>query len=330
VEALDAVAEQLSAGAAEEALGRIRGVVQSFEDHLVSVRRSDLVDAYMLQAIAQCQLGRAQRCREDFERVAVFRENAIYAMPRYPAEYLELFEEAREYVRNEAPRGSLEIIAYPEGAEVFVDGRSYGPSPAVAEGLAVGDHYVTVKAVGFERVEMKTAVSGRVQESFEVELIDARRALFLETDLPKVRRELGEARAGRFILGMRGAGVTANQIVFGVLQGGTGSVVEVTLYLYDMRTENLLSRVSETLDVNVDAARELATRLYHDVDLSGHLAVPDEGDDDEGRSTIWEKWWFWTAVGVVAASGVAAAVFLGREQQGQVPDGWIRFEGRIR
>ena len=51
-----------------------------------------------------------------------------------------------------APRGELDVVTVPPGAEILIDGKSYGPSPAHAT-LAPGNHAYSAKLPGAEPYE---------------------------------------------------------------------------------------------------------------------------------------------------------------------------------
>src|SRR3990172_5323626 len=95
IQQLDALADQLRSGNAEDAAQRLEPMLALFEQNLASVKRATLVDAYMLSAIAGCRLNRRRRCDDGFEAVLVFREEATYDSARYPSEYAARFDEAR-------------------------------------------------------------------------------------------------------------------------------------------------------------------------------------------------------------------------------------------
>jgi hypothetical protein len=61
-----------------------------------------------------------------------------------------------------APRGEINIVTSPPGVEVFIDGKSYGPSPVRAT-LTAGEHKYTIPRAGAEPYEKSfTLKSGAV------------------------------------------------------------------------------------------------------------------------------------------------------------------------
>jgi len=328
---LEPIADMVRTGDANDALRRAEAAIEAFEANLEVVPRSSLVDAYMLKALAECQRGRRRPCVEGFEYVLTFREGAAYDPVRYPPEHQELFEETRQRLLEEGLRGSVQVTTEQPGAEVFVDGRSYGPSPVVALGLLVGEHYVTVKSTGYQKEIRRVTVNERYEEQVHIELTPSERALLLERDLPRIRGELGRERAGRFISGLD-AYLFTNQVILGVVRPAPGDQIDVTLYLYDLRTRFLLAQHRATItadEAGMVLAQELATELYRGVDLTGAVEAPEQELVVEEPSPFWQQWWFWTAVGVVVVSGVVAFSVLGGDDQGP-PEGWTRIGWQFR
>jgi len=331
---LDAIADMVRTGDPAEAARRADAAIQAFESNLLVVRRASLTDAYMLLALSRCRMRERRECAEGIERVVAFREGIEYDVRRYPEEYLQFFEDAKERALG-GQRGSIEVTTEPEGAEVFIDGRSYGPSPAVAEGLLVGDHYVTLKQLGYEKLIERASVSNEQQNSAHYDLVQSDRALLLDRAMPRMRGELGERRAGPYTTGMASY-LFVNQAIVGVVRPGPAGQVDVSLYLYDLRTRFLLARKDATLPGNPqdegarESAAELASQIYHGVDLSGAIAAPEDAPIVGPARPLYERWWFWTAVGVVVVSGVVAVALLAGGSEQTVPEGWTRFDGQIR
>lgn len=332
VERLDALAPRLDSdpaavgSAAEE-------IIEVFERNLGHVRRASLIDAYMLAALARCEDGDRSGCRRGFERVITFRENADYDPGRYPPDHISLFDETRERLVARGSRGAVEVVTEPEGGEVFIDGRSYGASPVVAEGLLVGDHYVTVKVVGYDKLIRRVTVSPTRQETVMLELERSERARLLEDELPHIREELGQRRVELASRIARLANVLfVNQIVLGTVEPAPGDQLRVRLYLYDLRTRFLLKQKMATIPgdaAGVVEARRLAVELYEGVDLSGAVEAPEQEEDPliEQAGPFWQQWWFWAAVGVVAVSGIVAISVIDTDEE--IPEGWTRIDGQL-
>lgn len=330
---LEPLADQVLNGDARDAAERADRIVALFEDHLESVRREQLVDAYLLAAASRCRMRRARDCEEIFSRVLVFREGQEYDTSRYPADAADVFERARARTLA-GPRGTLVIDTEPQGAEIYVDGRSYGPSPVRVEGLLRGDHYVTIKHLGFERAIERTTLEG-AESRVRFELVPNERSrLVASQEFQRVLRgELGEERAGPNLRSL-GNTLGAAQVVVGVVRPIGEDQMHVQLWLYDIRTRFLLATREGTVthdEAGIVTARQLAIDLYRGVDLRGAIAAPieEEGETHERSPELWEQWWFWTAVGVVlVAGGVGIGAGVATSSPG-VPDGWTRVGGTL-
>ncbi len=330
---LDSRADQVRDGDARDVQESVDVILQLFEENLEAVRREQLIDAYMIAAIARCRLRRQRECEEMFARVVVFREQHEYDASRYPAEYQDVFERVRTRVAA-GPRAALTVTSEPSGAEVYVDGRSYGPSPAVVPDLLVGDHYVTLKHIAFVKTIRRASVSAQGSAvSYTLAPNERSRLVASPEAQAAIRGELGEERAGTSIRSL-GSTLGAAQVIIGIVTPETAETVHVQVYLYDMRTRFLLARREASMttdDLGMETARQLGVDLYAGVDLSGAVAAPEEAlhDTVERRPELYEEWWFWTVIGV-AAVGIGVGVGVGvATSQPSVPEGWTRLDGQF-
>ena len=334
IEELEPLLDQVANGDARDAAARADGIVELFEAHLPSVRREQLIDAYMIAAIARCRTRRQRECEDTMAHVVTFREGHEYDSARYPEQYAEVFERVRSRTLSGA-RGTLTVATEPEGAEVYVDGRSYGPSPATVEGLLVGDHYVTIKQLGFERVIARATVrdGGTSVARYDLAPNDRSRLVSSPEFQRGLRGELGEDRAGDNLRSL-GNTLGAAQVLVGVVRPLADDTVHLQVWLYDIRTRFLLATREGTLrtdEAGMETARQMAVELYQGVDLGGGIAAPTEDGllPGERSPELWEQWWFWTVVGVVVVAGaVGIGVGVATSSPG-VPDGFTRVNGPL-
>lgn len=324
--ALDPLADQMQTGDARDAAARIDEVIETLENHLGEVRRSQLVDAYMIAAVARCIIGDQRGCQRRISSIVTFREGLEYDEDRYGAEGRRAFDRARARTLS-GPRGGLIIETEPSGVEVFIDGRSYGPSPARAEGLLAGVHYVTVKELGFQRLDGRVDVARGEDTTVTYELAPGERSALLgDRALNRLRDELGAERASPDLVSLfRGTIARATQVIVGVVRPAAGSALHVDLYLYHLGTRNLLARSEVT--VSADEAGSLRMEeetlsLYQGVDLSGGLEAPDDETVIAGpQPELYEQWWFWVAViGGAALVGAGIGIGFAVEGSGRLPN----------
>ena len=307
----------VEAGSFSEAMPHLREVLARFDENLGLIKRKDLTDALMLTAIVQCATRRRDECVETFSRVLVFREGMTWAPDRYPDLARTAFEEARQRVRRRG-RGSVEFRTEPEGAEVFVDGRSRGASPVVIEGLLIGDHYVTIKLPGFEKLAARFTVAPNFQETYEYTLSESGQAHILQLALQALQPEIGRERAGQGIIALR-AILFVKQIVLGTVAAGPNGLVQVRAYLYDLQTGLRLKELQREgrLGAASSPLARLGPDLYQGVDLRGFVEAPPPPPPPPPppSRSIFAKWWFWSVVGVVA-TGVALGIYFVPQSEG--------------
>lgn len=329
----DAIAQLVADGQARQAEQRATAALELFEANLIDVKRSMLADVYSLLAVSQClQRGRRDDCRATFRRVVTFREHFYYDTERYPQRFEELFNEVQTaLVDGQYNRGAVQILTEPPGAEVFVDGRSFGAAPATAEGLLFGDHYVTVKAIGFEKQILRVTVEDSYEATADVELQTSTAALQITQLADKILEEVGEPLAGESLRQLNTL-LRVRQAVAGTVTPTADGRLAVHLYLYDLRTRHLLSELEGTVArgrEGVDEAEAMAAELYDGVDLSGLVEAPDQGPDIEDNDSIFVKWWFWTAVAVVIGGAIAIGAAVASGGGEQLPAGWYSATGSI-
>lgn len=334
---LDSLADMIRTGDARRAYQRADELIRVFEANLLRIRRAQLVDAYMLSAIGRCQAGRARECTARMREVLAFREGLEYDVERYGEESRDVFDRARLSVTN-GHRGDLVVETDPPGAEIYIDGQSYGPSPIRAEALLEGGHYVTIKEVGHLKQIIRAEVQGNRDNVSSITLTPNPGAELIGSERVQdgLRAELGEQRAGDFIRRL-GSSLRTRQVIVGVLRPDGGRV-QVHLYLYHMTTYLLQAEQEVTLSVDEAGVAEVAaatTRLYEGVDLHGGIEAPDDPDDPliaGPQPEFYEQWWFWVAAvggAVVVASAIAAGATIADQSSGP-PAGVLRFDfGRL-
>jgi hypothetical protein len=283
----------------------------------------------MTRGAALCMLQRHQGCEEAFQQVVVFRENAQYdsRLPRRPRA---VFEEVRDET-VQGQRGSMRVVTEPPGAEVFVDGRFVGASPARAESLLAGNHYVTLKLVGYPRTVRRMAVHTDFENTETFDLLPLENGPLLHEALAAVREEVGHPQTGP---GMRDLWslLLVDQLVLGQLRRlGTGDMFELRLFVYDLRTNNRLYAGEHRINwgvLDLSLIEHLLTDVYESVDLSGQLRPPERQADGEGargdepltRKPFHRTWWFWTIIGAVVV-GTTVGLSVGLTQQTSDDDG---------
>jgi len=329
---LDPVADMVRTGDASYAYQRADELVEIFERNLLGVRRSQLVDAYMLSAVGRCRAGHQRQCQDRMGEVIAFREGLEYDEERYGSDSREVFDRVRLRAIN-GRRGTLIIETDPAGAEIYIDGRSYGPAPVRADGLLEGGHYITIKDVNYLKLMRRAEVrgSGETTERYVLDPNPQAALITSESVQEHLRAELGEPRAQSTIQSI-GRTLRTSQVIVGVIRPAAGRQVHVQLYLYHMGTQLLQAQSEVTVSLDeggMERAATAATELYQGVDLEGGIEAPHDDTRIVGpQPEIYEQWWFWTALiggAAVVAGGIAAGVVIGGQSTGP-PEGFFRFE----
>lgn len=242
-----------------------------------------LRDAHLREAIADIALLRGQVALAAEDKGGAARAFRLYARcaPQRPA--LDPAKHPPAVIRAaeanataaEGTKGALAVAGLPTGGQLFVNG-----APA-AESLAPGPHLLTAQAPGYQpHAEIIDVPSGVT--------VDLRLALRPSTPAQRVQaaRRRGDPHAA-----LEAAGAPAALI----LQP-----------LHDRRAlvhRRLASgETSETVPISRD-------RLDAALALIGPELVA-EAPRGEPRTAWYERWWVWTALGVVAAAGATTGVVL--------------------
>jgi len=200
----------------------------------------------------------------------------------------EISEEQKERVENTIARlrrriAPITLDVRPTGARILIDGREVGVAPLVAPvRLAAGRRVLQVEAEGHESVRDEIAVVGGVARTLEIRLAEADTAAVLRlTSTPND----AEVR-------IDGLEVGPAPVVRRLPSGG--HVIEAELAGFeDYRTSIELAPQQE-LDLN--------------------LALSEPSDE-----SVWTRWWFWTAVGVVAIAAAVTIVALSQRDPEPIP-----------
>src|SRR5215471_16138227 len=145
----------------------------------------------MALGVAQLEQGDKRAAKQTIARLLVWRADYKVDLARYAPQILAFVEEVRKEVEH-SRRGSLEIRSEPPSAQAYVDGRYIGMTPTFADGLFVGEHWVTLKKEGFKKAVMPAQVSSRQQQVVSIVLERSTKYLLVEQALASVEKTLGE------------------------------------------------------------------------------------------------------------------------------------------
>jgi hypothetical protein len=293
-----------------KAVKTLGAAVESLSKVLPHIKKQELAQAQMSLAAAQWQLGDRKTARQTMVKLLTWRPEFKLDVNKYPPSLLPPFDEAKREVDRQK-RGSIEIRTEPLPAQAYVDGKYVGVTPTFAEGLVVGDHYVTLKREGFRKAVMPATVSAKEQRIVTVTLERSRKFLLVEQALAAIDKELGKPTLGDNADTLKEV-LFIDQAVFVRVKDKSGGL-EVEALLYDLRTKRLLNRVVEIAPANDSAEKKLAgvtTALYKNVSYEAELEAPKDAPPPKAqtRTPVYKTWWLWTVVGVVVVGAVLGGV----------------------
>lgn len=317
--AAEAGKELLARGQPEAAAKKLSAAELALEQVLSFARKSEMADVQFLLGVCYLQMGDKLAAEDEFARLQTWRPTYVVDVEKYP-KVLPLWEHVRSQIEA-AGRGSVEIKSEPAGAMAFADGRYLGVTPAHADGLTVGEHYITLKKEGYQRRLVKVMVDPKVEQQVKEKLPRSEKYLLLSQSLDGAKKALGDKKANQAMQDLR-TFLFIDQAVFVRARKGKKGQIVLDAWLYDLRSKRRLSQVKNTAvptgdeDQAEEALAELGTALYAGVRYDGKTDEDDRlvrrarGEDDgRGGGGIFSKWWFWTIVGVGVGVGVPVVMY---------------------
>jgi hypothetical protein len=301
-------------------------------DQLIAVlpyiKKQELADAMMAVAVAQFQKGKTPAMQQALKRLFVWRPNYSPDPSQVPPQMTEAVDAARQAIAG-LPRADLQVNSEPSGAQVFVDGDYIGVAPLTVPGVAVGEHYVTLKKLGYKRGLRVAQVKESGGSPVVGKLTRSEKYLLVEQAIVKVAPQMGQSPIDSVVDNLRET-LFLDQTVFVKLRKLTGDEVELTAHLYDLRSRQLLGKQVSNLRVlssvpQSGALASAADRLYSGVDYEGGLRAPTDAPPPPPADTrpLYKRWWFWVAVGVIAAGTATAVAVAASQRNTSCPSGHV-------
>ncbi len=300
----------LRQGKAQPALLRLQAAENQLAAHLSWVPKNELARAQFLVGAALAVAGKRDAAAAAFGQLQVWRPDFVVDTDIAPGTVIPLWEKVRKKT-DALPRGSVEIKSKPDRALAYVDGRFVGFTPTTDEALPVGDHYVTLRKVGYARRVLKVTVSASREQTVRGSLQRIPGADGLVEQARTAARLLGRAR-GPDELTVIGAALEADHLLFvRVPATSAGGKYEAFLYEATSRRRLAAATVAADPEKEIDSTfGELARALYAQVVFDP--PPPKKPVVARRRSgSVWSRWWLWTGLGVAAAAAVAVPLTIG-------------------
>jgi hypothetical protein len=290
--------------------------VQLYEKHLVGLLARDgglskLAQAHAARAVARFLDGDEENAAKLLHRAFVS-DPEVASLKLFPPEMAPMV--ARERLRfEELGTGSLEVVTPGVAAQAIVNGQDAAMTPAHFDDLPVGISYVTLSAQNRPTITVTVAIepdeTSRVVQEIPVYRGDPLAAVHAAED-EVGRKTIGDKlrEAGRSV------GDPDRMLLATTAPSQDG--VLVTVYLYDMRTASLVGRNEG--DAVLEDPTPAAEKLTRALMTAEPEIVVGRGVRDTSPP-IWERSWFWPAVGVGAAV-VVTGVLVGLAASGGLSD----------
>jgi hypothetical protein len=278
------------------------------------VKKQELADAMMALGAAHYENGDKHEAKRTFERLLVWRTDYKVDLSKYPPALLAIVEEVRKEVERQK-RGSIEIRSQPPAAQAYVDGRYIGVTPTFADGLIVGEHWVTLKKEGFKKAVMAAQASSKMQQLVSITMERSTKYLLVAQALEGVERTLGQPMLDASADNLKEVLFIDHAVFVRAAPAGPGQI-KVDTFLYDLRTRRRLTHVMKTVPI-ARADKELSTlasALYLNVSYEAELVETKDAPPPKPyvRPPFYKTWWFWTAAGVAVTGVVLGATLAPR------------------
>jgi hypothetical protein len=292
------------------AMKKLTAAVETYTKVLPYIKKAELADAMMALGAAQFEQNEKKAARATFVRLLTWRPDYKVDVNKYPPALLEPFEGARKEVEK-AKRGSLEIRSEPPSAQAYADGKYIGVTPTFAEGLPVGEHFITLKKEGFRKAVMPATVSPKFQQVVNVPLERSGKFLLVQQALDSVEKVLGSDKLDANADNLKEV-LFVDHAVFVRPKPGAAGMIDLEVYLYDLRTRKKLAMVTQPVAVEAleKQSEPVATNVYKGVSYEQVEETPRDAPlpTQKERTPIYKRWWLWTAVGVVVVGAIVIGV----------------------
>ncbi len=272
------------------------------------IKKQELAEAMVALAAAHLQLGDRKSARTQLSKLFVWRPDFQLDTNKFPPMMINPVEEARKEAEK-AKRGSLEIKTDPVPGQAYVDGKYVGVTPTFADGLIVGEHFVTIKREGYRKAVSPATVNPKNQQTVTISLERSRKYLLVEQALAVIDKTVGAEIIDKAADDLKEVLFVDHAVFLRVKQGKEG--LEMDISLYDLRTRKRLSRIQKPVPAGgPKALAGLSTAVYLNVNYDAELEAPKDAPPPKAivRRAFYKTWWFWSVVGLVVVGGVLGGV----------------------
>jgi tetratricopeptide (TPR) repeat protein len=293
----------------EEAVALIEKVMVNSDARLL------LIDSIVYHGMSLFLSGKKSPAGESFRKSVIIQPKVEYQVSSFPSDASAFYQKVFDEVKDTA-LGSIEIKTNPAYAEVFIDSVYLGVSPVPAEGYPVGEHFCMLRKSGYVPWIGKVQISAESYSDITIELKEAKKKMIFDDIIKKARTEISNRGSLKEILSdIRGFFLTDYALIINTEK--SGSNVRTNLQLYDLVAKNLIQNISSP-----ENGYEAPLDKNGIISLTNHLfemeqqrmttletKVTVETEVVRSSGSILSRWWFWTAVAVVAGTGAGIGIY---------------------
>jgi hypothetical protein len=274
-----------------------------------AAKAEQLSEIFLFLGASELQNGAKAAAQKEFTRALQMNPALAPDNKYFGADVQGAFSAAQKEMGKRA-KGVLSVDSTPSGAEVEAFGLSYGMTPVAEIELPAGRYMVRLTRPGFAPTAAFPEVVGGqtsdVRQALEAapELIAVRQKAekligkqTFETDaLPPGAVDVAKSMKGRFLVMLA---VTSDAKM----------QPKVELQVWNANTGDRLTGVKFDVDGDGRGYETGAEAVQAFISRPGPaVAANAKSVQPSGGEPVFKKWWFWTAVGVVAVGGVTAGV----------------------
>ena len=355
---VDSAYRSLNAKNIEKAMGLLSQAKPLMEQILPVVPVRTVALFYKAYGVGQALSGNMAEARSALELSLTLRKEQSNLEYAYSVEVLQIFNSVSVELEGR-PAAKLTIETQPENAVVVVDSREPAQSPATVTNLTVGAHLVRIVLDGHEQwagfVRLKPNQENQVTISLkpiaEKAVFDQRLVAVAGVmksgpeEAVSSLLELKQFLGANELLAIECSVVGETYELSGFHLKADDTVFPAKRSL--ARDASFLAGVREFLSGLFESFFELARKAEGlggppidpvllekagiTTEQSSTVFDPDNPvfptvdlGGKKKKKTLFQKWWFWTAVGVVAAGGLGMGLYLGKDSgSGAGPTGTI-------
>lgn len=299
----------------EGAAAKWTAALEFLVKHPEAADAKSLADAhFFIGALAIQNGGKSQlkKGQEEFTRALLHNAELTCDPQVYGNDVKKAFDKALAEVTNK-PTGKLTVDSTPPGAAISLRGKPLGVTPlSDAPAVPVGRHLLLLSKAGYEstgvfadvtkegasvKPELKAAPGYTEVRDGATSAIG--KGVGAKGKLPPNAHKLGETVKARFLV------------------MSDGSLAEV----WDVETGNRLGGLSISSEELGETAKKISRFIAKPGSaMVASLDAPVEGvEEPAAGGPVYKKWWFWTAIGVVAVGGATAAGVVAANNPGPRP-----------